>query len=287
MVRIRLLLFFICIGFEAIKSYSQKTGKEGFIQIKVPRSERKDVVSLAKYLTQGINGDSMKVVVLSSWIVTNIKYDYRVLKSGKWEKRSTKKILKKHKALCGGFSELFNELCFESGISSEEVIGYTKTWNYEPYDSLIRAEHAWNVVKVNGIWRPIDLSWSTGYLKQKKQEFRKRLYLWFNIPYNIKYEFVNKLTYDYMFTPANEFIKTHLPLQPYWQLLETPIPIRVFEKDSTNEYLKSDEEKLKINYNFEISRYQVLPNKDKYLKGALQAFDYNKKKSSCTWFWLF
>src|SRR3989338_8180548 len=124
MVRILLLIiFFNCCWFEQAKSYSQKTGKEGFIQIKVPRSERKDVVSLAKYLTQGINGDSMKVVVLSSWIVTNIKYDYRVLKSGHWEKRSTKKILKKRKALCGGFSELFNELCLESGISSEEVIG--------------------------------------------------------------------------------------------------------------------------------------------------------------------
>lgn len=277
MIRLSLiLLIFIYFGSTPSKSYAQKTGGAGFIVRKVPKSESKDVVSLAQYLTKDVSGDSMKVVAISSWIVTNIKYDYKALKSGNWQKRSTKKILKTHKALCGGFAELFNEMCFESGIASEEVIGYTKSWNYEPYDSLIRAEHAWNVVKVDGSWRPIDLSWSTGYTERKKQKFRKRLYLWFNIPYKIKYKFINELTYKYMFTSPDVFVKSHLPLQPYWQLLTTPVPIIAFEKNSVTEYLNNDNN-FTLNYNYAITRHQVLPKPDKYLKGALQAFDYNKK----------
>jgi hypothetical protein len=270
-----ILIFFL--GLLTLSVLAQNEENPVFLNQKVPKSDRSDVVSLSRYLTKDFSNDSMKVVSIASWIVRNISYDYKTLKSGDWKKRSTKKILKKRKALCGGFSELFNELCFEAGIRSETVIGYTKSWNYEPYDSLIRAEHAWNIVKIDGKWVPIDLSWSTGYFVRKKQKCRKKLYLWFNIPYTIKYKFINELTYKYMFASPNQFIKSHLPLQPYFQLLRTPVPLKVFEKDSTNHYLNSADEKFEMNFDYEISRYNGLSEKDKHLKGAIQAHEFNKQ----------
>lgn len=269
------LIFFL--GLLTLSVLAQSKENPVFLNQKVPKSERRDVVSLSRYLTKDFSNDSMKVVSIASWIVRNIGYDHKTLKSGDWKKRSTKKILKKRKALCGGFSELFNELCFEAGIRSETVIGYTKSWNYEPYDSLIRVEHAWNIVKIDGKWLPVDLSWSTGYFVRKKQKCRKRLYLWFNIPYNIKYKFVNELTYKYMFTPPKQFIKSHLPLQPYFQLLRTPVPLKVFEKNSTNDYLNSADEKFEMNFDYEITRFNGFSEKDKHLKGAIQAHEFNKQ----------
>ena len=271
-----IIFFFIC-SLGTKNSNAQKKHETGFFKQKVPRSERKSIVSISKYLTKNISNDSLKVVALASWMVTRYKYDYKALKSGDWRKRSTEKMLKKRKALCGGFSDMFNELCLEAGINSETVIGYTKTWNYEPYDSLIRAEHAWNVVMVDGEWRLIDLSWSTGYTVQKKQRFRKLIYMWFNIPYKIKFKFVNKLTYKYMFTHPKEFIKSHAPLQPYWQLMDTLVPIKAFEMGRTSKYLNSPGEKEISNFKQEIARFRQLSDKEKHLKGAQQAFNYNKK----------
>ena len=259
--------------------FTQPVKTNAFKKIKVPRSKRRNTTTLAHYLTDGVSGDSLKVVAIASWMVTRYKYDYKALKSGKWSKRTTDQLLKKRKALCGGFADLFKEICMEAGINAETVIGYTKSWNYEPYDSLIRAEHAWNVVQVDGQWRPADISWSTGYIVQKKQRIRKTLYLWFNIPYNFKYKFIHQLTYDYMFTDPKVFVRSHDPLQPYWQLLKNPVPIKAFEMDSTNEYLENhDSPQDKIyNFNYYINNFRGLPDKDKHLKGALQAFDYNKK----------
>jgi len=262
-----LLLLIFLTGLSPVNTFAQKN-KSSFNKIKVPRSKRKSTASLARHLTKGISDDSLKVVAIASYMAIRYTYDYKSLKSGNWKKRSTKKLLKR---------KLFNELCFEASINCETVIGYTKSWNYEPYDSLIRAEHAWNVIQINGRWKPVDLSWSTGYLKQRKQWIRKHLYWWLKIPYKIKYKFVKELTHDYMFTPPKVFVQTHLPLQSYWQLLRTPIPIEVFEADTISNFFKPKVEKNEINFNYQIQRYRGLPEKDKHLKGALQAFDYNKK----------
>ncbi len=101
-------------------------------------------------MCDGLSSDSAKVMAVSSWIVNNIQYDYRALLNGNWQRAKTSDILKRKKGLCVDFSNLFNDLCDAQGISSYTVAGYTKTFNYKPYDSLIKAYLAWIVVLVDG-----------------------------------------------------------------------------------------------------------------------------------------
>jgi hypothetical protein len=267
----KILLFLVLYGLESQSLHAQFESK------KVPRAERRNTTLLSRYLCDGLSSDSAKVMAVSSWIVKNIQYDYRALLNGNWQRAKTSDILKRKKGLCVDFSNLFNDLCDAQGISSYTVAGYTKTFNYKPYDSLIKAEHAWNVVLVDGEWRPLDLTWSVGFTKQRKQKFRTTLYLLFGVPYRIKYKFVNELNNKFICTDASVFVKTHAPLQPYWQLLNTPVPLKVFEADTVTNFLSrtNQPEDIPYNYKAEIKKYRKLSDKDKHLVGAKQAFNYN------------
>ena len=64
-----------------------------------------------------------------TWITANISYDvenmYRIKYDIKPGELAEKTFITR-KAVCQGYSELFNELCQEAGITSFVVNGYTK-----------------------------------------------------------------------------------------------------------------------------------------------------------------
>ncbi len=55
------------------------------------------------------------------------------------------------KAVCEGYSRLFQHLCYQVGINANYVVGNTQG---QP--------HAWNVIKLNDGWYHIDVTWDDG-----------------------------------------------------------------------------------------------------------------------------
>jgi len=75
--------------------------------------------------------------------------------------------------------------------------------------------HAWNAVEVNGKWILLDSTWGAGVVMNKKK-YRKK--------YN---------PYYYNTTPQ-KLIKSHMPYDPIWQLLEKPVDYNTFDKNKIN-----------------------------------------------------
>ena len=119
--------------------------------------------------------------------------------------------------------------------------------------------------------------WSVGYIKRRKQWIRKKMFLIFGIPFRYKYKFVRELNDSYVLLDPKIFMRTHAPLQPYWQLLSNPVPMKTFEANRVKEYLVQHDSMHYKSYDYknEIKNFQALSKKDQFLIGSKQAFKYN------------
>ncbi len=188
---------------------------------------------LAHALTDGLDNDSLKVRSIYLWTTRHIKYDVRKFQKGKASHIKPRKILSHRKAVCLGYSILFDSLCRYAGINSEMVLGYAYPQWYEARDTLFLDNHAWNVAQVNGEWKLIDATWASGYVKPRMQIGRKNLWMAFGISYTQKYRFKRKRNDFYYETPPELFVYTHLPSTPAWQLLPCSVPIDSFQRSPT------------------------------------------------------
>lgn len=231
---------------------------------------------LTHYLTDRYSTDDEKVRSISVWIVNNIKYDTKVIRTDNRKKQSPNKILSRRKAICQGYCDLFEAMCLEAGVDARTVVGYDKGGNYESTDIFVRDDHCWSTVNVDGGWQLMDLTWASGYVVPRQQVFRRLLYFFLNVPFKQKYRFVKKVNYNYYFVQPDTFAIDHLPTHPWWQLT-TEKPILTFEKDSTVRKYKTG-----VPVYSDPSQGSI-PAMDKseapidYLKKAEIAFEFNPK----------
>src|SRR5205085_4114525 len=111
---------------------------------------------LAKRITGNLNSDKEKVIIIHSWITHNIKYDLKKFSSYDFSRDDIDKILKRKKAICVGYADLFNELCRLSGIESVSISGYIKNPYVDVNDKFYLDEHMWNAVKIDDEWKLVD-----------------------------------------------------------------------------------------------------------------------------------
>ena len=169
-------------------------------------------VKLAKTITANASTDSEKVFAIYRWIATNITYDNKLHISEDLQRKIyvseesvVENVLERRMALCGGFSFLFRDLCEKVGVSSKVVHGYTKDGSGRIHDYK-KPNHTWNVVKLDGQWRLLDITWAVGHGKNGK-------------PDNFWY-----------LTSPNDFIYSHYPEKPELTLLNEQISFLEFKK---------------------------------------------------------
>lgn len=94
--------------------------------------------------------DYEKVYLINEWIKNNVSYDTT------YKNQSSYNAIFNRKATCNGYAMLFNKIAKASGLESKVIIGKAKN-----------APHAWNAVKVNGVWYFVDPTWNdtTGFNK--------------------------------------------------------------------------------------------------------------------------
>ena len=137
----------------------------------------------------------------------------------------------RRKAVCEGYSNLFDALCKEVNIPSEVVKGYAKGLGYRRGDRFYYQNHAWNTVYFDSSWHLIDATWGSGCVERTPQRWKKVLSKFFFISIiNNKHTFIKHPSYRYFDTEPDEFVKSHLPLHPMWQLKSCPVSYQSFEK---------------------------------------------------------
>ncbi|XP_071136666.1 kyphoscoliosis peptidase-like [Mytilus edulis] len=188
-----------------------------------PTSVEESIETLAKYLAKPAKNDIEVVRALYVWICENIRYDTNAYFGGNLSSLDTsgKGVLTSKSSVCAGYANLFESLCQALGISCKKISGYAKGYGHKPGDVITfnqKTNHAWNAVRLEGVWRFIETTWGAGHV-DKNQEFIK--------------EFNN---YSFLTSPEN-FIFDHFPYfgnnieeSEQWQLLEKPISIEEYTK---------------------------------------------------------
>jgi len=150
----------------------------GFNQI--PEHRKKQLDSIVTNLNQSIlrnldsvhhelhysgTNDEERVFLYFGLIAIQYKYDYNRKGDKKAKEYSSYYIAYKKKAVCRDFALIFEELCKRSEIPCVIAEGRVSVPPWEGFIDLFkrrikRVNHAWNVVKYNDEWHPVDPTWS-------------------------------------------------------------------------------------------------------------------------------
>lgn len=167
-------------------SYSQKLNAIDGIVLKYPKNFE-STEELAEKIDKDFNSDYEKARAIYSWIAFNIKYDYDAFlnppgsmrfsyrneaekqrKIQEFNNQILEKAFKSKKAVCEGFTLLFQHLTALVGIKSEIIKGDSKTRLADIGRKSTSSNHAWNIVLIDGKWRLIDVTWGQGYYDGNK-----------------------------------------------------------------------------------------------------------------------
>ncbi len=249
------LIVFLFGTFNLLQAQEPTFGKYGSIDRlvkKVPDSLSNHIIHVHRYLDSIGIDDEGRIRAFYMWIITNIKYEDQVellydknilFYMGSNNCVSPVCVFKKKKAVCEGFSKLFQFFCQQSGIEAYTIGGYISK-NGTLQD---RATHSWNVAKINEEWRFFDLTWAYAHLEHSG---------------------IKRSTNEFYMVDPHEFVLSHIPLVPMWQFIETPVPISVFNMG--DEIINSYLEKKKPHYNYvdSLNQYKSLNSREKCIKTA-------------------
>lgn len=125
------------------------------------------------------------------WVTTQIRYDKDssfLLNAGGSERDKIDIAFKRRRGVCENFAAIFADICRHANLEVHVIHGYTRTGGrVQPQG------HTWCAGMVDGEWYFFDPTWDAGGGHQ-----------------------------FYMCAPG-EFIETHIPFDPIWQLLEYPV----------------------------------------------------------------
>lgn len=166
-----------------------------------------EVADLARQLVVGKSDDRSKALALYDWIARNIRYDIEAYISSDLPDPSPSMVLSTRTAVCEGYARLFVAMAQAIGLEAVMVTGYSK--GFAPDEDKQEPDHAWNAVKLGGEWALLDPTWGAGHIDDNRS-------------------FVAEPSRDWFDTPAEEFLSSHFPEDPKWQLVSSPISKETF-----------------------------------------------------------
>ena len=245
-----------------------------------PLSLKNDLIGLTEYLSKPCANDIEKVRSIYVWIAEHIDFDLKSFEKNSRNFYSAQKILINGKADSRGFSQLFQAMCEQAGITCRTIEGYSKAFPYVQGDVFIRTEHDWNAIFINNKWSFIDLTCGSGNLFYEDREFLKFASSIFGFIYiKDKLVFKKKLNDECFLIEPKKFVFSHLPANPMWQLIDCPISVNSFEKKPFE--IVADMDKAGIiscySFNDSIAIYEHLNEPQKSLKTAEDALLFNQR----------
>ncbi len=191
-----------------------------------------DYKEKAVELTENYNSELDKARSIFSWIAYHISYDEKryqstVSRGGSNKLRIEantqeeldqkieemiegfiKDALKKKKGVCQDFAYLYKAMAEHIGMECEFVTGFGRFDPSQIGREKVTSNHAWNAIKIDGVWTLMDLTWSTGMGQ------------------------ANHLEEGFFKVDPKLFILSHFPDDDQWQLLDEPVDAKAFSNQA-------------------------------------------------------
>lgn len=221
----KLLIVFLTICIPIAATAQNDYAYVDDLALKIPQEQTWSTDSIARYITKNFIKEGEKIRAVYTWIIHNIKYSKDSLfHFNAWgidPEINMAAILRRRKGVCENYAALYTHILLKCGVQAAAVTGYTNLPGNDYWNG-----HGWVAVQQDKEWYLCDPTWDAGYA-----------------------------SYMYFLVPPNEFIRSHIPFDPLWQLLEHPVSHRDFKrgnfntrkstpvfnyKDSVMAYLQSD-----------------------------------------------
>jgi hypothetical protein len=158
--------------------------------------------SVALALASRESDPFMKVKLIHDWVCLNISYDTAMLASKQVVGQDIASVWKSRKAVCSGYSRLFQTMAEAAGIPCAVVSGFAK--NQGGKRGLYEENsHAWNIVKVGQASCIVDATFDAGYVENGR--------------------FIQRYSTDDLFVAPAASIFTRFPKEERHQLLQKPV----------------------------------------------------------------
>lgn len=231
---ILIVLLFICMHSVNAQKPIQKEVNE-YVSIdrkalQMPDSLTKTTEGIAYFINHNFITSTDKARAIFIWIATNIQYDIdNMFALNFYESKEDKiaKALKTRKGICENYAALFTDVCSKTGIKSFVIEGYTKQNGFTDY-----IPHAWCAALIDGSWLLFDPTWGSGFVNGGK--FYKKI--------NNAYYKINPPT----------LLKSHMPFDFLWQLVNYPITNQEFYEGK----IQQDKSKPYFSYADSIETYE-------------------------------
>jgi transglutaminase/protease-like cytokinesis protein 3 len=122
------------------------------IALAFPKNKYYFYTETAEELAQDLATETEKCRAIFRWIAQNVRYDYDTRNNR--EGQDPEVVYKHRKAVCAGYSNLFKAMCSDVKIDCRYVTGFA--------GGATGDDHAWNIVKLDGKWYIMDVTWAAG-----------------------------------------------------------------------------------------------------------------------------
>lgn len=173
-----------------------------------PNTLEENLPALTAYLIEKASTDLEKTRAIYTWIITHIIYDEPAALRNKRTNHSIEDVLKRKRALCVGYAQLFREMCSLAGIPAYVINGYVRQSEFMR-ETFEEPNHSWNAARLDGRWYLFDPTWGYGTVGTDAPRYKPE-------------------ADPYFAARPERLIRTHLPTNPMWQLLPNPLPTAAF-----------------------------------------------------------
>ncbi|WP_126546967.1 transglutaminase domain-containing protein [Hymenobacter amundsenii] len=163
----------------------------------VPDSCTRSVAGLARYINASFTTDSDKARAAFGWVARNIRYDVEnqyFIEFQRPVEIVVQETLNKRMGVCRHYAELYNALANQVGLPTYVVRGYGSL--------RTPVGHAWCASRLDGRWYLMEPTWAADKV--------------------VNGVAVARLDNDFFKVAPAQFIESHMPFDPLWQLLPAP-----------------------------------------------------------------
>lgn len=226
-IKVLFLILFFCTFSEINAQMNKKYSSVDKIALTIPDSLTTSSKDIANYINTLALSDENKLRVIYIWITKNIQYDTE--KKYSFDQDSTDiiaKTLNTRKGVCTNYAELYSNIANKVGVKSNIIYGYTIQNGQVDYNP-----HSWCVSIIDSNWYIFDPTWGSGFIQNSK--------------------FIQHIDDNYFKMSPDRAIKTHMPFDPLWQLLNHPISNLEFGNNTVQR-----NESILFNFNDTLKAYE-------------------------------
>jgi succinate dehydrogenase flavin-adding protein (antitoxin of CptAB toxin-antitoxin module) len=175
-----------------------------YTSVDIPRPLTTTTGGIASYIKNNYKTDLERTRAIYTWITTNIRYSTDSANSINMREDKDAKVtfaLRRRKGVCENYAAIFNDIAVKAGLTSFVISGYTKQGG-----TIDKEGHSWLTVLIDKDWHLFDPTWDEG----------------------------REMNFKYFMMPPLEFVTTHMPYDPQWQLVNYPITRQQFENSNSH-----------------------------------------------------